>query len=572
MTYAIRSATMVGTVSISSTSKVHGLEQAPPTSFEADRGSESKESEKVQPVQEAEQAALILECIGETIVAKQGRKELEGSEANLQQKLEASLFRQSYRREAYCELEKALETLKTQHRIEQRTCDKITALIREEDFKGALSVYWSAIDAQLLQSFPESLLVASTSYAFLGHVHSMQNNLGGAILNHLSSWKILHELVPDSLAEANAFVHLGYAFERMDNLPRALALYTEAYAIRRKLAPLTMDTVSSCIKLGTVLYKQRDFDSALMFYREALSTVEYAFPESTKALADMHIRMGIVLHQKGDTEGAIKVFQTSLKLCESAAQMAVDRTDNGNHQDDACSSVLRKRTPAYSRDEVQRTKTLARNNMHGLTSSTKFKSKEKARRNVLQKKSGTSMIIDEATRLQLSLTRQHISIRAGCDLPTATVENELSVAGIAVEKPWTMEENNVLKMKRAQGLSWDEIAEILPGTTPGGCQRQYQILLETLKQAPTVTSKLSRTTKVRWSSKEDLLLRQKKVEGLSWDEIVKFFPKRSSDACRSHYKACIQRRKRKRNYKRHRWSERDRRLVQASYLTSFPRW
>lgn len=151
---------------------------------------------------------------------------------------------------------------------------------------------------------------------------------------------------------------------------------------------------------------------------------------------------------------------------------------------------------------------------------------------------------------------------SSCTRGSSTGSNGCCVAPMGMDAD-KAQKDITLKKKRAQGTKTRK--------TPGACQKQHERLSKTLKHPPITASKQARTRiRSKWTPKEGLLLRQKTegMRSMSSDEIAKFFTKRSSNPCRSRYKYHMKSRKRKQSDKP--WSEQDRRLVQASFLKSFP--
>ncbi len=94
---------------------------------------------------------------------------------------------------------------------------------------------------------------------------------------------------------------------------------------------------------------------------------------------------------------------------------------------------------------------------------------------------------------------------------------------------YTPKENQLLvELKEKQGLGWRQIAEFFPGRTLGALQRHYQAALRD-KTNPELQP-------TEYTDEEDqLLIRLRGEEGLSWKEIFKYFPNRSKNALQKRY-------------------------------------
>jgi hypothetical protein len=88
---------------------------------------------------------------------------------------------------------------------------------------------------------------------------------------------------------------------------------------------------------------------------------------------------------------------------------------------------------------------------------------------------------------------------------------------------WSKEEDLQLKKLKDDGLTWEEIAKAFPGRSKDACVNRYcRYVNEAEKQVHKV-----------WSLNDDKQLKKLKEDGLTWEEIGKSFPRRSSAACKT---------------------------------------
>ena len=93
---------------------------------------------------------------------------------------------------------------------------------------------------------------------------------------------------------------------------------------------------------------------------------------------------------------------------------------------------------------------------------------------------------------------------------------------------WTTEESNLLLDLKAQGWSWKEIANALPGRTEASARQKYYLL----KNKPLTTKRRQDL----WTPEQDKLLQDLKAQGQPWEEITKSFPGRSQSAMEQRYR------------------------------------
>jgi hypothetical protein len=90
--------------------------------------------------------------------------------------------------------------------------------------------------------------------------------------------------------------------------------------------------------------------------------------------------------------------------------------------------------------------------------------------------------------------------------------------------PWTQEEDHILCEKQALGnLTWNQIAELLPGRS---VRASYARFHERLNKEQNGFS-----NRTQWTQEEDKVLCEEVSLGLDWDQIARFFPGRSGNAC-----------------------------------------
>lgn len=94
-------------------------------------------------------------------------------------------------------------------------------------------------------------------------------------------------------------------------------------------------------------------------------------------------------------------------------------------------------------------------------------------------------------------------------------------------KPWADKETDVLLKLRKMGLSWDEIAEHIPGRSINAVKRKYRHLHEDVK--------VPKAIQRQWSTKENKLILKLVEEGVPWKERVKYFDNRSLKALKSQF-------------------------------------
>ncbi len=125
--------------------------------------------------------------------------------------------------------------------------------------------------------------------------------------------------------------------------------------------------------------------------------------------------------------------------------------------------------------------------------------------------------------------------------------------------PWTASQDDVLFKMKANNTSWREIAACLPGRTAAACRMHYS---DKRKKSPKrkrgdfANKSVNGTTN---GSKATNACNETSQQAPSTKDA------KTGAASRRH-------RKKKRTDRPPRWTEQDRRLVQASYLTSCPRW
>ena len=92
---------------------------------------------------------------------------------------------------------------------------------------------------------------------------------------------------------------------------------------------------------------------------------------------------------------------------------------------------------------------------------------------------------------------------------------------------WTTEEDNLLLDLRAQGRSWEDIAEAFSRRTPGAAEGRYYTLKRKLS--------MQNEERIPWTPEEDKLLQDLRARGQPWKEISKAFPERTQQAVKIRY-------------------------------------
>jgi hypothetical protein len=98
-------------------------------------------------------------------------------------------------------------------------------------------------------------------------------------------------------------------------------------------------------------------------------------------------------------------------------------------------------------------------------------------------------------------------------------------SGSRVGMSWSQGDDLQLKKLREEdGLKWEEIAKSFPGRSKDACRNRYSRHVKDGEDT------------VFWSKESDLQLKKLREEdGLIWEEIAKFFPGRTANACSGRY-------------------------------------
>ena len=114
-----------------------------------------------------------------------------------------------------------------------------------------------------------------------------------------------------------------------------------------------------------------------------------------------------------------------------------------------------------------------------------------------------------------------------------------------VPKVWTEEEDDLLlKLREGDGLEWEQVAQSFPGRTAKAMERRYKYLARKITE--NMSGKPKRKGKkrpdpvtrmfMRYSEKEDeLLVKLREDEKLSWEEVAQRFPGRNAMALQKRY-------------------------------------
>lgn len=105
---------------------------------------------------------------------------------------------------------------------------------------------------------------------------------------------------------------------------------------------------------------------------------------------------------------------------------------------------------------------------------------------------------------------------------------------------WTDDKDQLLiKYTKQYGRNWDRISSLVGGHSPDSCRVRHSIFVN--KNLVEPSKNATRKDRFVWTPDEDAtLLKEAKNLNEEWLEIVKFFPGRTSDACRRHYRRLIE--------------------------------
>lgn len=141
------------------------------------------------------------------------------------------------------------------------------------------------------------------------------------------------------------------------------------------------------------------------------------------------------------------------------------------------------------------------------------------------------------------------------------------------ETSWTTKENAILKRNKAKGLSWGQVARLLPERTWRDCKQQYEKLCTTMKDTPTSLPMSDGTPSpkgITASITNKELVKQNDAICKSDEEMTTSCT--NPEPATKETALTYHRKNRMRCKDTLRWTENDRRLVQNSYLLTLPRW
>jgi hypothetical protein len=129
---------------------------------------------------------------------------------------------------------------------------------------------------------------------------------------------------------------------------------------------------------------------------------------------------------------------------------------------------------------------------------------------------------------------------------TAEVADVMTVFGSEVET-WTSEEDKILQRKRAQGLTWPQIARSFKGRSSSACSNRYAKICSRRKSNPgyrrglpgwysNPSSKDSSVTKGDWTPEEDAVILRKRASHTAFDRIAESLPGRTASECQQRYR------------------------------------
>jgi hypothetical protein len=90
---------------------------------------------------------------------------------------------------------------------------------------------------------------------------------------------------------------------------------------------------------------------------------------------------------------------------------------------------------------------------------------------------------------------------------------------------WSEADDKLMKRLKGKGERWEEIVKFFPGRTANACRKRFSVYL----------NEGEKHVRNDWSKEEDLQLKKLKEDGMQWEEIAKSFPGRTRMACQLRY-------------------------------------
>ncbi|CAF4466749.1 unnamed protein product [Rotaria sp. Silwood2] len=152
-------------------------------------------------------------------------------------------------------------------------------------------------------------------YIQLGHAYILQHDNTNALISYKNSLEILRRSTIEEDELANVLTNIGTIYLDQDNYNESLLHYSEALEIKRKTDPENSTLISginSCIAKS--FFKQNNYDKALEHYLQALELLKTS--ENNIEIAKIHEVMGVIYHQKQNSEVSLKHLLIALELYE----------------------------------------------------------------------------------------------------------------------------------------------------------------------------------------------------------------------------------------------------------------
>lgn len=119
------------------------------------------------------------------------------------------------------------------------------------------------------------------------------------------------------------------------------------------------------------------------------------------------------------------------------------------------------------------------------------------------------------------------------DVDTTDVD-PMDIDSYWTSKPgWTKAEDQLLFHSRRSGMTWKDIAKSLPGRTTGACRSHYSAI---------AGEKSKRPPSQRWALQEDQALVRLRLSGMTWEVISARLPGRTPMSCSARYSGVLEKR------------------------------